>query len=310
MADQNNQTRAGVLEASMNKSVAMPIVVLIALLEFIILHFLYSLIYDFSDIKNIVSEVEFGATLISIVLALIAILYTFWQGNSQSDFNAKLMGQLGRLESTEKDLALTNERLQRNVEHGENIVAGLSRVEAGILKVESGLSNLGSAMQAISPSDKNSAESALPAVSSGVPDKRLRKPTESGEMLTELNRLWLVLNSKTARTSLLYCLAANLSEGKTQFEHAKDYLEVTWNIPADRAGGLGGTAYMYIGVFITCLNTLRWLGALQADPPNAKSNEKVSFEIPENWQKIVKQFISERKTGAKDVSEFLEKLPT
>jgi hypothetical protein len=301
MDDQNNHT--GVAAKGTSKSLTLPIVLLIALLEFIILHFLYSAIYDFSDVKGVVSEVEFGGTLISIVLALIAILYTFWQGNSQSDFNARLMGQLGRLESTGKDLALTNDKLQRNVEHGETILAGLSRVEAGILKVESGLSTLSDAMQAISPSDKDSAESALPQVGRGTPDKWLKKPTDDSEMLNGLQRLWATLNSKAARTSLLYCLVADLSEKKTVYERSKDYVKTAWDIPADK---MGSTAHMYIGVFVTCLTALRWIGALQTDPASTKSNEKVSLEVPERWRKTVKEFVDGR-AAAKDVADFLAK---
>ncbi|MFP4895627.1 hypothetical protein [Paraburkholderia sp. EG304] len=267
------------------------------LVEFIALHFLYSAIYDFSDVKSVVAEVEFGATLISIVLAVVAILYTFWQGTSQANFNADLMGQMGRLEAVGDSLTTNNERLHENVLHSQKISDGLLRIESGVFSAKNEISNLGGALQSMLPGEKsttppnNDQARDTTSKTSGI------KPNKS-----EIYKLRDLLSSEVAKKSLLYMIFGCASEMEKVRKHVFDFSSHFDGKPKDEKNE---SRLMFVGVFLTVMTALRRTGIIKTK--NTDNWIDCSIEVAEEWRDAVKDYIDEQRKSGK-YTAFIESI--
>jgi len=266
------------------KKIKLTTVAVALLVEFIVLHFLYSAIYDFSDVKNVVTEVEFGATLISIVLAVVAILYTFWQGTSQAHFNADLMGQMGRLEAVGDNLTINNERLHDNVLNSQKLSDGLLRIESGVFSVKNEISNLGGSLQSMLPGEKSTTPINQGRTLDSTPQAVKKNPNKS--KIYELKNL---LGSEVARKSLLYMISGCASEMEEVNKHVFDF--------ASHFDGRSKTEkndfrLMYVGVFLTVMSALGRTGIVK--PKSKEKGAYFSVEVAEEWRDAIKEYIDDQ----------------
>lgn len=76
------------------------LLVIIVFIEFILLHFIYSA----GGNKDFINLFSFGATIVSIILALVAIFYTFLQVESQKEDSRHLSSQINALKIVSGEL--------------------------------------------------------------------------------------------------------------------------------------------------------------------------------------------------------------
>lgn len=294
------RNRGNIMQSGENKSdlskmirgarFSLQVVVIILLVEFFVLHFLYSAIYDFSDVKNVVSEVEFGATLISIVLAIVAILYTFWQGISQGDFNATLMGQLGRLEAIGSNLSTNNERLHENVIYSKNISDDLTRISSAVFSVKDEVSNLGGKLQAfVAPANASGAPN-VPAIAE---DKRsdaiLRQKSE------RLADLALLFGSPIGKKAIVYGFCRNNINMAKPTEIFRDFTKLEEPGKEDDKA----TSYLYGGALLTVLTALRVAGIIFTKKDLVPDDKVKIVEVAPEWRVVVDGYLSEQKKDAR-----------
>ncbi|WP_118182099.1 hypothetical protein [Paraburkholderia phosphatilytica] len=268
---------------------------LLLLAEFILLHFFYSAIYDWSEVRNVVTEVEFGATLISIVLAVVAILYTFWQGTSQTDFNATLMGQLGRLEMVGESLAITNRSLHENMTTSKQISEDLLTLKSDVSSVSLKLSNFDSLQSLFR--DK------LPATAS-LDDKtdEAGKSESANTKETRLQDLSILFRSEAAKCSMIFLLSIGKSEGIKFTKHIEHFASLLTKKPEDFTGN---GRLVLSGAFTIVYGALRAAGIMIEGTEKFSFDNAVSFEVADEWKPAVQIYLN----GLKDKSaEFLQKL--
>ncbi|WP_124597206.1 hypothetical protein [Burkholderia stagnalis] len=264
-------------------------IVIVVFVEFFVLHFLYSAIYDFSEVKNVVSEVEFGATLISIVLAVVAILYTFWQGISQGDFNATLMGQLGRLEKIGSDLSTNNERLHENVVHSKNISDDLTRIGSAVFSVKDEVSSLGSVLQTfVAPARANSVPSVPVIAENNTPTTVQRTKSEK---LAE----WAILfGSPMARKAVVYSFSRNNINMEEPIEVCKDFTRIEEPGKEDDKA----IVYLYGGALLTVMAALRAAGVIATKKDLVPDDKVKIVEVVPEWRVEVENFLSKQRGDA------------
>jgi len=270
-------------------------VLLFLLIEFIILHFLYSALYDFSDVRNVVTEVEFGATLLSIVLAVIAILYTFWQGVSQNDFNTSLMRQMGRLEKIGSDLSINNERLHESVKHSEKISLDLTRIESSVSGVKGELSNLGSTFQSMLSAEKPTKSSAGngDAAAAGFEGKAVDSVENKEQTFAEFEKMF---PSVAAQKCLIFILNEHALEDMSMFSVARKFAALADGRPEKDAPK---SHAMYMGVFATILQALRRCRIIKVDEIAVEDKKFVKIRISNDWKAAVDKYLERQRKNEK-----------
>jgi hypothetical protein len=276
------------------KKVERKTVLLFLLVEFIILHFLYSTLYDFSDVRNVVAEVEFGATLLSIVLAVIAILYTFWQGVSQSDFNVSLMSQMGRLERIGSDLSTNNERLHESVKHSEKISTDLLRIESSVSGVKDELSNLGSAFQSMLSAEKPTKSSAGngDAAVARFGGEAVDSVEKREQTLAEFEKIFSL---DVAQKCLIFILNEHTLEHMTMLSVARKFAELVDGKPEKDAPK---SHAMYMGVFATVLEALRRYRIVKINEIDVEK-KFVKIKILNDWKTVVGKYLEKQRKDEK-----------
>ncbi|SFU22302.1 hypothetical protein [Paraburkholderia aspalathi] len=130
------------------KRVAISVVIILLLTEFIIQHSIYQATYNWANIRSAVDGIGLAGTLISIVLGIVAIVYAFMQGESQNRTNQQLSIQLGRMDRTHNDLESTSAGLRSNLELTQSIVKALPELKSDMLAVRTDLRTYATAKEA------------------------------------------------------------------------------------------------------------------------------------------------------------------
>ena len=120
-------------------------VVVIILTELILLHFLYSSIYNYSDIKNVVDAFAFGGTLVGIIVGVIAIIYAFYQGAAQQNTNNTMVSELTKLAGIKEDIGASALALKEELK-------GLSAVTTKLVDIETSVGVVGEGVKQLSTS--------------------------------------------------------------------------------------------------------------------------------------------------------------
>lgn len=114
------------------------------LLEFIFLQF----IYTGSDNKDLVNLFSFGATLISIILALIAIFYSFLQTEAQKEDARFLAAQLSSLANVTDKLANSSDEVNSSIVEMKLFVDSLDKISDEVSKSREEIAKLDSKLGA------------------------------------------------------------------------------------------------------------------------------------------------------------------
>jgi hypothetical protein len=146
----------------MNNKVSWSFVVIMLLLELIGLHVLYSCVYDYSNIKNVVDAFGFGGTLVGILVGFIAIIYAFYQGAAQQQTNNIMVSELTKLSGIKEDISQTSRALKEDLLGLGSITEKLVAIEAGMGSIQSGVGHvkdaLETSMEMITPMKYNPSE--------------------------------------------------------------------------------------------------------------------------------------------------------
>ena len=112
----------------MNKSLSTRewlFVILIIVMGLLILH---GVSYEFSTSKRALGYVSFAGTIVSILLGLIAIIYSFVQSMTQSNSVVEIKNEVERLVSASNDISQSNVKLHASAKHLEGATEKLTEL--------------------------------------------------------------------------------------------------------------------------------------------------------------------------------------
>jgi len=145
------------------------LVAIITLCEFIFLHVIYTKGYDLDAQR----AWEFGHVLVAIVLAIIAIVYSLYQGITQESNTQKLAAQIDSLNGVLKSVSNSATTLDSGMEDLKRLTAQFDKVVGGVLGQEKSLAEISSKIDKLA--EPKSAPPAAPRHGADSFDKALLK---------------------------------------------------------------------------------------------------------------------------------------
>lgn len=114
-------------------------VAIIALFELICLHIIYSCVYHYSNIKNVVDAFGFGGTLVGILVGIIAIIYAFYQGAAQQQTNNTMVAELTKLASIKEEIANSSMSLKTQLQGLSAFADSLDTIDRNVVSSRSAI---------------------------------------------------------------------------------------------------------------------------------------------------------------------------
>lgn len=112
------------------------------LCELIVLHIIYSSVYRYADIKDVVAAFGFGGTLVGIIVGVIAIIYAFFQGTSQQRTNETMIGEIGKLNNVKEEIGKTAGVLKEELGQLREITDKISQIDTNVTSSTSQLAEI------------------------------------------------------------------------------------------------------------------------------------------------------------------------
>jgi hypothetical protein len=113
------------------------LVAIMALFELICLHIIYSCVYNYSNVKNVVDAFGFGGTLVGILVGVIAIIYAFYQGAAQQQTNNTMVAELTKLASIKEEIANSSLTLKDQLQGLSDFAKSLESIDANVVSTRS-----------------------------------------------------------------------------------------------------------------------------------------------------------------------------
>ncbi|OEZ88539.1 hypothetical protein JAB6_05790 [Janthinobacterium sp. HH104] len=117
-------------------------VLIVCLLELILLHIVYSSVYNYSDIKNVVDAFAFGGTLVGILVGVIAIIYAFYQGAAQQETNNAMVSELTKLATIKEEIGNSARLLGKELGELDRISEKLNLIENSVSTTHEGIKEI------------------------------------------------------------------------------------------------------------------------------------------------------------------------
>ena len=166
-------------------------IVLLLLSEYILFNWTYS----FGSDKNLLDHLSFAGTIVSTLLAVIAIFYGFLQSESQNRSSAQIASQISSLKDVVKDIDLSKDKFSGELDRIGEIVTKLDVLDSHIGESNKGIVDLTSKIETLKREEE-------------------RPIQKSNDVVTiiDVNVITKVIGSTLDTYLLSYCL--KLSVGK------------------------------------------------------------------------------------------------
>ena len=186
--------------------------VILVLSELVILHTVYSSVYNYADMKNVVDAFGFGGTLVGLIVGVIAIIYAFYQGTSQQRTNETMIIEIGKLNTVKDEIANTAGILSAELSELKKITEKITQIDQNVSTSKTHIAEISQTLASQS-GDSNSSKSV---------------PTSPVDVTTVT--MTFLQNHIQFRSNLFLCIDAYLlhNGGKklNLYDHAKRMFQI------------------------------------------------------------------------------------
>lgn len=98
--------------------------------------------YNFSSEQNVLNYISFAATISSILLAVLAIIYGFYQNDSQQRVNGEISAQVTNITTASSELSSARTKLETQLDRIDAITSKIDELGSGVKDIQGAISGL------------------------------------------------------------------------------------------------------------------------------------------------------------------------